>query len=240
MLPGDNMRKRFDPKHPALLPGGTFPLKTMPTSWHSVFTLRAVPKATLWKPEATYPPPPACLRIRPEDEQVDMSLLKYIGPKSVHRHAVVRNRIGRKLKQAISLIVAHGAQAGVDEHGNPTFTLNREDAGRSWVLKGTLMLHAHPHHDLTHYVDWTYVIIPKLEVYSMPMPLLVSELRLALDRIRKKAHWLKKQWGPYQSRVSFNRPPIKLAKGTSKTSASISEPHDTSHLVPVRACLTFI
>lgn len=43
-------------------------------------------------------------------------------------------------------------------------------------------------------IDWTYMVIPRLEVYRMPMPQLIQEMREALRTIYEKAQRLEAYW----------------------------------------------
>jgi len=115
-----------------------------------------------------------------------------ISPKAtVHRFAVVRVRIKRRVLGALDLIVRRGAfpfpkselrqlgkpqESEVKDHkldsGKPSVLLHHPTlAGpQSWILPG-----------------WTYIVYPKAEVFRMPLPDLVDQLRSGLQQVNRKA-----------------------------------------------------
>ena len=137
-------------------------------------------------------------------EVVNMSLIKVIG-KNTSKSAVIRKKIGAKLKMAVRLVVTRGASAvEVGKKGKSKLELrcDEEDAGAKWILRGTsIAIYGCHNVDRKNciwgafgLIDWTYMVIPRLEVYRMPMPQLVQEMRVALQAIYEKAQRLEAYW----------------------------------------------
>ncbi|KAG2007209.1 hypothetical protein CC2G_014922 [Coprinopsis cinerea AmutBmut pab1-1] len=111
--------------------------------------------------------------------------------------AVYASHVRRRVRSAVSLIVTHGAKAKEEEgsaNGAPSrkklvydleeVEQRRTQPGNGWILKG-----------------WTYLVFPTLQLYRMPIPDLVSELREALQQIYKigsawEAQWIEKALPP--------------------------------------------
>jgi len=71
-------------------------------------------------------------------EVVNMSLIKVIG-RNTSKSAVIRKKIGAKLKMAVRLVVTRGASAvEVGKKGKSKLELrcDEEDAGEKWILRG--------------------------------------------------------------------------------------------------------
>ncbi|KAH9947848.1 hypothetical protein B0H21DRAFT_821527 [Amylocystis lapponica] len=165
----------LDPAHPAARVRQEVIYRTFPHYTAPGFTLRLFPRAILHIPDATWPDPPfSPARARgPGSRRVDVSFVKVIGKKSVHKSSVVRGRIGSKLKTALALIVTRGADA---EAGRLVF--REEDIGQEqWLCQ-----------------EWTYAAIPTLEVYRMPFAAIVPEMRKALVALKKRADLLALGW----------------------------------------------
>ena len=103
--------------------------------------LRAYPSAILHKPEYSAPDPPFSRAPSrgPGARRANVSFLKVIGKKNVHKSAVIRSRIGNKLKTALALVTTRGADAQDDEAGTPHIVFRAEDISfDKWLLKGAL------------------------------------------------------------------------------------------------------
>lgn len=164
----------LDPSHPASRLRQPVLYRTVPTAHANGFILRAVPKAVLHRVPYPWPDPP----FRPASERgpdacrINMSLLKVLG-KNVSRSAVVRKRIGYRVKTALGLIVSRGADVELDTKGRERVVFKQEDAGQKWVLQ-----------------DWTYYMLPTLELYRMPIQTLIPSLRRALITVNQRARQL--------------------------------------------------
>ena len=133
-----------------------------------------------------------------------------ITPKAtVHRFAVVRVRVKRRIINAFDLIVRRGVIPFPENKprrrskpGEPKVRDHKPDseeprallhdptlAGhQAWILPGM-----HPQAkvlditSLTLIEDWTYIVLPKGEVFRMPLPELVDQMRLGLRQANQKA-----------------------------------------------------
>ncbi|KAI0672230.1 hypothetical protein C8Q78DRAFT_735687 [Trametes maxima] len=151
-----------DPQHPALSYTPHEFLRTFPWRVCPGFKLRVLPKGILDAPASRYPDPPYTLNEGPtKGRSVNMSLLD-VAPKSVGGR-VVRQDILRKFKTAISLIVTRGADVE-GPAGQKQVVFRGTNEAASWILS-----------------DWTYVIRPEHEVYSMPYKRLIPLLRDVLQ-----------------------------------------------------------
>ncbi|KIM82750.1 hypothetical protein PILCRDRAFT_820047 [Piloderma croceum F 1598] len=173
-------------------------------------TIRAFPKAVLGIPEVIWPDPPfnylvdlkwserlEALRKTAEEgevadknadlpiDKVNMSLTFVVGKKAVHKNAVVRKRIVRRIKTVISLIVTRGADV---ERIGDTCAVLKETTGL--ILNNDANIN--PHQWIA--PGWTYSIIPTLSIYRMPYPELVSILRDGLGAIHTKIGMLEARW----------------------------------------------
>ena len=95
----------------------------------------------LHHPDVPSPNPPfAPAKPRgPGSRRVNVSILQVIGKKNVHKSAVIRSRIGNKLKTALALVTTRGADAQDDEAGTPHIVFRAEDISfDKWLLKGAL------------------------------------------------------------------------------------------------------
>lgn len=64
-----------------------------------------------------------------------MSLLKITTKKAVSKSAVIRGKIARRLKEAISLIVTRGAHVSKDKTGKERIEFDQGDIGGGrWIL----------------------------------------------------------------------------------------------------------
>lgn len=166
--------------------------RTVPTAHANGFILRAVPKAVLHRVPYPWPDPP----FRPASERgpdagrINMSLLKVLG-KNVSRSAVVRKRIGYRVKTALGLIVSRGADVELDTKGRERVVFRQEDAGQKWVLQGVFCACCLPWYTACSLAaDWTYYMLPTLELYRMPIQTLIPSLRRALITVNQRARQL--------------------------------------------------
>ncbi|KAF9460424.1 hypothetical protein BDZ94DRAFT_1266212 [Collybia nuda] len=109
---------------------------------------------------------------------VPMSLLVATSKKRTSSKKVIRSKISRRLKTALTLIVARGAD--VDEvNGKKTIVFNQDEAKRAddWILRG-----------------WSYVFFPTIEIYRMPYHEMIPLFRLALRDIRDHGRKLEATW----------------------------------------------
>ena len=130
-----------DPKHPASrLPHDELSRAMAPVHQPG-FKLRAFPKAVLAKPLNPYPTPPYIYAPErsPSERRVNVSL-QVFGGKSIHKHAVIRNAVKRRLKAAIQLIVRFGASTEVDAKGKEV-VVTKQKSEPDLVMQG--MYHSH-------------------------------------------------------------------------------------------------
>ncbi|OCH88740.1 hypothetical protein OBBRIDRAFT_733872, partial [Obba rivulosa] len=168
----------LDPSHPAASIPRNKVLSSFPFTRADGFHLRAIPKALLYKPEVPYPDPPYG-PAKKDPRKVDVSLLKIVAKRSVHKSAVIRTKVSIKFKTAMSLIVTRGADAETDKKGRTKLVFRSGDAGKDrWTLEA----------------DWTYLAILNLELYRMPYTQLIPDLRRALTLIKTRAEKLNAQW----------------------------------------------
>ncbi|KAI0088281.1 hypothetical protein BDY19DRAFT_189680 [Irpex rosettiformis] len=115
---------------------------------------------------------------------------------------------------AMRLIVTRGASAvEVQRKGETRMALqpNEDDTGNKWILK-----------------DWTYMIMPKLEVYRMSMPELVKDMRVALGDLYEKAQRLEVSWEKNSSprlRGPVKQATVVSAEASPSTSGKQPPPH---------------
>lgn len=105
-----------------------------------------------------------------------MSLMFIMSKKDLHKSAVVRNRIKTRVKSAIGMVVTCGATVEEAE-GTENLVQSDDDNGEKWILQ-----------------DWTYVFIPSIEVYRLPLTALVSGIQDALLNINSKCRTLENVW----------------------------------------------
>ena len=159
-----------DPSHPAAkLPRSKYNT-LFPKFRDQHITIRTFPKALLTKPDVVWPDPPykaaevkwakqveafkrATDDTKPEfvnleSGSVDMSIACIVSKKAVHKSAVIRKQILRRLKSAMALIVARGADArelkDTSDSGSSKFELGVEKSEKmnNWILKGTSYMHS--------------------------------------------------------------------------------------------------
>ncbi|KAF9648316.1 hypothetical protein BDM02DRAFT_3187273 [Thelephora ganbajun] len=192
-----------------------FPLVQLPS-----LDIRMVPKKMLVVKEQEQPP---IVSRRPRKERSDLSLVVITPKATVHRFAVVRVRVKRRIVGALDLIVRRGVvpfpgskpkqpnkrwESNIKGHKpdseeprvllhDPTFANSR-----AWILP-----------------DWAYIIFPKAEVFKMPLPDLVDQIQLGLRQANQKA----REWqDQYVSSETGEFIPL-LSKG-SPNPVPLSEP----------------
>ncbi|KAL5478427.1 hypothetical protein ACEPAI_2611 [Sanghuangporus weigelae] len=186
-----------DPSHPwAKIPSYKYSRKLPVFYKTDALVLHAYPKALLSPPPAPRPdvkfaPPPTIYRedgkVKGRSKKINMSLMHVIGKKNVHKFSVVRSRIKRRIKAAVNLIVTRDASVKTLK-GKQVVVSNETDDGEKWVLQ-----------------DWTYVFKPSLEVYRMPFPTLISNIREALKFVNAASRRLNLIWGLSESTATRQR-----------------------------------
>ena len=77
-----------------------------------------------------------------------MSIACIVSKKAVHKSSVIRKQILRRLKSAMALIVARGADArelkDTSDSGSSKFELcvEKSEKMNNWILKGTSYMHS--------------------------------------------------------------------------------------------------
>ncbi|GJE86345.1 hypothetical protein PsYK624_024250 [Phanerochaete sordida] len=166
---------RLNPAHPAARISPDVLRKTMPAASHQHFRLRACHKAAMHRPETIWPDPPFReASFRPS--QVNMSLSSIFKREGMFRYVTYRRRMKTRIMQALSLIVARGADVGKNEKGEDIVTFT-DQPERDLVMKA-----------------WTYMIMPQPAMYRMPWPELVHSLRVGLTKIRDQCRQYQTKW----------------------------------------------
>ncbi|KAI0068660.1 hypothetical protein BV25DRAFT_1986245 [Artomyces pyxidatus] len=174
----------FDPKHPA----ANLPLavrRNICPKWrHTAFNFFAFPKAFMSKPEIQYTAPyiltpyPEKDRDQSTLQQVNMSLGFLSSRSRLVLSSVIRHKIRRRIRTAISLVVTRGATAELDDKKNLRVIFNDADAGaEKWLVP-----------------DWAYIVQPTNACYQMPIPEMISLVRQALEYLRFGALKLDYTW----------------------------------------------
>ncbi|KAM0751754.1 hypothetical protein T439DRAFT_379848 [Meredithblackwellia eburnea MCA 4105] len=121
-------------------------------------------------------------RIAQLHKPYSLQLTMLVGKKKVHKLATVREHIKRRFREAVRLVVVRGAT------GEKVTGVNGTDTGEKELVlekEGELWKHGPRRWLLPGY---SYVvIIPNLEIYRHPLPLLVEEVRKALIHVKKDA-----------------------------------------------------
>ncbi|PSS34230.1 hypothetical protein PHLCEN_2v1740 [Hermanssonia centrifuga] len=156
-----------DPHHPwARLPRGQI-MKQFLQWGNPLFYLRVMPKAVLYKPKEPRPDPPYSPPPNPwpKNRRINMALL-HILPKTLHKSAVIRRAVVKKLKDVFMLVITRGADVQTDRKGNQLIVFKEEQAGGHWILE-----------------DWVYVVKPTLKLYQAPHAEIIQHVRTALYHI---------------------------------------------------------
>ncbi len=104
-----------------------------------LFYLRAMPKAVLYKPKEPRPDPPYSPPPNPwpKNRRINMALLNIL-PKTLHKSAVIRRAVVKKLKDVFMLVITRGADVQTDRKGNQLIVFKEEQAGGHWILEGEI------------------------------------------------------------------------------------------------------
>ncbi|KAM6501164.1 hypothetical protein JOM56_004178 [Amanita muscaria] len=176
-----------DPAHPAV--ATKIDRRAFPGFYHDAFRMKAYPLALLekneWDSGRDPQKLPTALDPVPENKkQVDMHLSIATSIKNTSKSAVVRMAISRRVKHAIELIIARGANAGDDIERKVIFDdQEAKEMGPKWVLNG-----------------WMYIFHPTLKLYRMPYHDLIPQLRTALQMIHDRGMRLEHQWEKLRAR----------------------------------------
>ncbi|KDQ32593.1 hypothetical protein PLEOSDRAFT_1031587, partial [Pleurotus ostreatus PC15] len=112
--------------------------------------------------------------------RIPMSFFIATSIKNTSKKGTIRSTIKHRLRTALNMIVARGAESGTDARGRQKLVLNEAKAteqGNKWLLH-----------------DWTYIFSPTLELYRMPYPVMVDTLSKALHSIRVRGLKLETGW----------------------------------------------
>ncbi|KAI0027838.1 hypothetical protein K488DRAFT_90397 [Vararia minispora EC-137] len=181
---GQKREDMLDPSHPAANIPFSQRVTAAPSWKHAVLDVRAFPKAWLKRPDAPFPDPPYHYRpfpAPPRDQDaraVDMSLCTVFWNKTMHPSKFVRYPIKRRIKAAIELVVARGARVdrvepAIEPNTKRKVFLAFDDADADadrWIKP-----------------DWTYVFMPKTEMFHLSTNEMVGLVRDALATINKYA-----------------------------------------------------
>lgn len=131
------------------------------------------------------------------------SLLFISSKAKVHNHAVKRRITGRRIREALRLIVIRGARASDDRN---SIVFNPDDTGEEkWLVKGQPPL---PRFTFTYHrrKGWSYVFFPSLEAYRVPWPSLITTVRGSLTKLKASA-------GNLSNKAMNSRLPKSQARG---------------------------
>lgn len=111
-------------------------MRVAPNVDTAAFQLRAIPKDCLTLPEPKdmiRGPAPARW---PHDRRLNMSILNIAPKATIHKKAVVRRAVTRRVHCAFSLIVTRGADCARDAEGRNVLVFREKDIGAHWVAQG--------------------------------------------------------------------------------------------------------
>ncbi|KAF9495167.1 hypothetical protein BDN71DRAFT_1506925 [Pleurotus eryngii] len=118
--------------------------------------------------------------LRHSGTRIPMSFFIATSIKNTSKKGTIRSTIKHRLRTALNMIVARGAESGTDTRGRQKLVFNEAKAteqGNKWLLH-----------------DWTYIFSPTLELYRMPYPVMVDTLSKALHSIRVRGLKLETGW----------------------------------------------
>ncbi|GAA5850890.1 hypothetical protein JCM8547_009122 [Rhodosporidiobolus lusitaniae] len=154
-----------------------------------------------------------------------LDLTLFVSKKKVHKSAVVRERVKRRVREAVRLVVVRGARAGEIEEGEEANKgqegvrlRERKDGGAwetgpgRWLVPGF------------HYI----FNIASLEAYRAPLPELVEEVRTTLKALKRKAEAATLTHQLSQITVSPDPPPSAPPLSSSSSSPPSSPPKGPS------------
>jgi len=127
----------------------------------------------------------------PREERSDLSLVVITPKATVHRFAVVRVRVKRRILGALDLVVRRGAFPSPENKPEKTSKLEKpnDKDHKSDLEQSRVLLHDPALADSQVWIlpDWTYIMFPKAEVFRMPLPDLVDQVRLGLRQVNRQA-----------------------------------------------------
>ncbi|KAL0946006.1 hypothetical protein HGRIS_012282 [Hohenbuehelia grisea] len=118
----------------------------------------------------------ACSGLRSRPKRMPMSLFISVPKRTSSKKACLRGKIRQRVRTAISLVVARGADGVRDKKGRMRLVMDEKNV-RELVKPG-----------------WTYLIHPALSVYRMPYPELVHILRKGLLSMYTGATRIESRW----------------------------------------------
>ncbi|THH06681.1 hypothetical protein EW146_g9539 [Bondarzewia mesenterica] len=192
-----------DPTHPLSDTPPSSVLKMCPSYRTPRFYLYAFPKALLQKKEIELSGPfklkyqPAT-KGRREDgtkvrrRRVDMSLVTVLFNKKIVLAVCLRDRLKRRVKAALQLIVTRGANVRMEtcmKRGKAVeeevIYLDENDANpEKWVSQ-----------------DWSYAFVPTNEMFRCPWPEMIKLLRTSLTVVNRGAKALERRWAKMARRT---------------------------------------
>jgi len=147
-----------------------------PSFFSEAFELRVLPNALLIKPSIIWPDPPFHWDSdRKQAGRLNMSICMQQST-SVHSSSFLRGKMSTKIKTAVSLVVARGANV-VTIEDRASIVFDESDAGEKWLLHG-----------------WTYLIRPTLSLHLMPYTHLIPLMRVALNGVKNTGDAMDKAW----------------------------------------------
>jgi len=204
----------FDPTHPGV--DRPRVLSKLCPRWKCKFLeVRAFPKAFLAKIEDLWPDPPFTmmpypmrdLSVRDRKRQpMSITIMSHMMPLTVWRRVTIR----RRLKAAVELIVVRGARAvpvegsGHQKGAAKRVVLDETEVGRDRMVSSGMYLPGYSavleclYRNL--HVDWTYVFIPRIELFLMPFAEIISLVRDALETIKLAQNKLDTQWAKMRAK----------------------------------------
>ena len=128
----------LDPSHPFAKRGSGL-MRVAPNIDTRAFTLKAIPRACLYKPDpattAATPHGPAPARW-PADRRLNMSVVNFVSKARVHKSAAIRKKISLRVQCAFALVATRGADCGKDTKGNGIVVFNRSEECAKWIVQG--------------------------------------------------------------------------------------------------------
>ncbi|KAN0094690.1 hypothetical protein V8E55_002977 [Tylopilus felleus] len=131
----------------------------------------------------------------------NVSLLFHTSKKLTSKSCVIRRRLRSKMTAAISLVVARNADA--------IHAPESDKQARPILSSPTLSRSPQDSEPLT-LQGWTYLVMPNLTIYKMPLPNLVKAVREALLSLNKQSKRLEAAWAtmPKRRPRASSSPPI--------------------------------
>ncbi|KAH0826258.1 hypothetical protein J3R83DRAFT_5727 [Lanmaoa asiatica] len=126
----------------------------------------------------------------------NVSLLFHTSKKATSKLCVIRRRLRSKMTSAIGLVVGRNADAvDAPENDQPASPL-RPVSSRPVTPYPPLNLVSRPLQESERLIlqDWTYLVIPDLSIYRIPLPNLVQAVRKALLSLSHQSIRLESSW----------------------------------------------